>query len=126
MSAPVVAAGGLALALGVAHSVIGGRRVVGPVCARPDLPPLWGSAELMRRTVAFAWHLTSIAWIGAGALLLVFASRLPEQSARLGVRVIAGTFLASAALAFVVSRGRHPAWAVCLAIAAAAWLGARG
>ena len=126
MSASVLLAGGLAIALGLAHSVIGERRVVSRLCARPDVPPLWGSAELMRRTVRFAWHLTSIAWITAGALLLVFAGRLREGSARVGVLVIAGSFLASAALAFVVSRGRHPAWAVCLAIAVAAWLGARG
>jgi hypothetical protein len=126
MSAPVALAGALAIALGLAHSVIGELRVVGPICARPDVPPLWGRAELMRRTVRFAWHLTSIAWITAGALLLVFAGRLLEQTALLGVRVIAASFLASAALAFVVSRGRHPAWVVCLAIAAAAWLGARG
>jgi hypothetical protein len=126
VSASVLLAGGLAIALGVAHSVVGERRVVGPICARPELPPLWGSAELMRRTVRFAWHLTSIAWLAAGALLLVFAGRVPEPTALLGVRVIAASFLVSAVLALLWSRGRHPAWVICLAIAAAAWLGARG
>jgi hypothetical protein len=119
-------AGALAVALGIAHSVIGERRVVSPLCARAELPPLWGSEALMRRTIRFAWHLTSIAWVGAGALLLAFASRPPDPTARLGARIVAGTFAASAVLALLASRGRHPAWIVCLAIAVAAWLGARG
>jgi hypothetical protein len=77
----------------------------------------------MRQTIRFAWHLTSIAWIGCGVLLLVFAPRHAEPTAQLGVRVIAGTFLASAVAAFLWSRGRHPAWAICLVIAVAAWFG---
>jgi hypothetical protein len=116
-------AGILAILLGLAHSYVGERRVVAPLCAREDLPPLWGSASLMRRTIRFAWHLTSLAWIGCGALLLFFARHTGERTAQLGARIIAGTFFASAVAAFLWSRGRHPAWAICLVIAIAAWLG---
>jgi hypothetical protein len=125
MSASVFIAGGLAVLLGIAHSYVGERRVVRTILDRPDLPALWGSAVLMRRTLRFAWHLTSVAWLGAGALLILFAGHLAEPPARLGVLVHGGIFLASAVVAFVGSRGRHPAWAICLAIAAAAWYGAR-
>jgi hypothetical protein len=125
MSAPLVAAGVVSILFGVAHSYVGERRVVGLLCDGPDLPPLWGSVALMRRTTRFAWHLTSIAWVGSGALLLVFARHPAEPSARIGARVIAATFLVSAAAAFLWSRGRHPAWAICLVIAVLAWLGAR-
>jgi hypothetical protein len=38
---------------------------------------------------------------------------------------MAGTFLASALVTLVGSRGRHLAWPVFLAIAAAAWFGLR-
>jgi hypothetical protein len=125
MNASVLIAGVLAVLLGVAHSYVGERSVVRAVVSRPDLPPLWGSAVLMRRTLRFAWHLTSVAWLGAGALLILFAGHLAEPPTRLGVLVHGGIFLASAVVAFVGSRGRHPAWAICLAIAAAAWYGAR-
>jgi hypothetical protein len=125
MSAPLIAAGVLSVLFGVAHSYVGERRVVRFLCGRPDVPPLWGSVALMRRTIRFAWHLTSIAWVGSGALLFLFARHLAEPSARIGARVIAGTFLVSAVAAFLWSRGRHPAWAICLVIAVLAWLGAR-
>ena len=125
MSASVLIAGSLAILLAVAHSYVGERRVVGPVLARSDLPSLWSSLSLMRRTLRFAWHLTSVAWLGAGALLLFLAGRLAEPGARIGVRILAATFLASAIVAVVESRGRHPAWLICLAIAGAAWYGAR-
>jgi hypothetical protein len=125
MSASVFIAGSLAVLLGVAHSYVGERDVVRRILECPDLPPLWGGAVLMRRTVRFAWHLTSVAWLGAGALLMLFAARLVDASARLTVLVLGGIFLASAVVAFVGSRGRHPAWVICLTIAAAAWYGTR-
>jgi hypothetical protein len=121
MSASVLIAGGIAVLLGIAHSFVGERRVVRTILDRPDLPPLWGSTVLMRRTVRFAWHLTSVGWLGAGALLILFAGRMDEPGARLGVLVLGGIFLASAVVAFVGSRGRHPAWVICLAVTAAAW-----
>lgn len=124
MSTLLIAAGVLSILFGVAHSYVGERRVVALLCGRSDLPPLWGSVALMRRTIRFAWHLTSIAWIGSGALLLLFARHPAEPTARIAIRVIAGTFLVSAGIAFLISRGRHPAWAICLAIAVLAWVGA--
>ena len=125
MSALLIAAGVVSVLFGAAHSYVGERRVVEFLCDRPDLPPLWGSVGLMRRTIRFAWHLTSIAWVGSGALLLLFARHPAEPIAQLGVRVIAGMFFASAIAAFLWSRGRHPAWAICLVIAVLAWLGVR-
>lgn len=119
----MIAAGILSILFGLAHSYVGERRIVALLYNRPDLPPLWGSVALMRRTIRFAWHLTSIAWIGSGTLLILFGRHVAEPSVRIGVRVIAGTFLVSACAAFLWSRGRHPAWAICLVIAVAAWFG---
>jgi hypothetical protein len=125
MNALLIAAGVLSILFGLAHSYVGERRIVALLCDRPDLPPLWGSVALMRRTIRFAWHLTSIAWIGSGTLLILFGRHGAEPTVRIGVRVIAGTFLVSAAAAFLWSRGRHPAWAIALVIAVLAWLGVR-
>ena len=67
------------------------------------------------RTLRFVWHLLSVAWI---ALAAIAAS---EGEAAL---MIVGSMLAaSAAIALVVSRGRHFAWALFAVGGAAALLG---
>lgn len=109
----------LAFGLGLAHSVLGERYILTRLFRRP-LPPLFGDDAFTRRTLRFAWHLTTLAWWGMGALLAAYAQGGLDAGARLAVRAVALTFLATAAL----SRGRHLAWVVMLLIAALAWLGA--
>ena len=116
-------AAGLALATGVAHSYLGERYILTRLLRRSDLPRLFGSDLFTRRTLRFAWHLTTLAWWGFAALLIV-AARSPQPLSRPALGgIVAGTFLASAITTLVGSRGRHPAWLVFLAIAAGAWLG---
>jgi hypothetical protein len=92
--------------LAVLHSALGERRLLGPLFAaalpRHALP--LGRA-FTQRTLRFAWHLLSVAWL---ALAWIVAH---EENAAALVPVGA-TLLASGALAFVVSRGRHFAWAL--------------
>ena len=54
--------------LGVAHSVLGERYILVRLFRRTDLPKVLGSEEFTKRTLQFAWHLTSIAWWGMAAL----------------------------------------------------------
>jgi hypothetical protein len=68
----------LSFAVGLAHSVLGERFI---------LMRLPEQATFKARTLRFAWHLTTIAWWGVGAMLVL------------------------------ASRGRHLAWPVFLAIA---------
>jgi hypothetical protein len=105
----------LTFAVGVAHSVLGEKYILMRLFRRPDLPKLFGDTTFTVRTLRFAWHLTTIAWWGIGAMLVLASRGL--LTAGNSPRVIAATMAATAAIILVSSRGRHLAWPVFLAIA---------
>jgi hypothetical protein len=106
----------LIAAIGVAHSYLGERYILIRLFRRNDLPKLFGSSEFTVRTLRFAWHVTSVAWLGLAAVLLLLAHP-PASSQAIGVTV-GVTFLAHSAIAFGGSRGKHYSWIVFLAIGA--------
>jgi hypothetical protein len=108
----------LTFAVGIAHSVLGEKLLLIRLFRRPDLPTLAGSATFAARTLRFAWHITTVAWWGFGAMLLL-ASRdaLTPDNALIALAV---TMLVTAAIILFASRGKHLAWPVFAAIAAAA------
>jgi len=59
----------LVFAVGIAHSVLGEKLILIRLFRRPDLPKLLGDTTFTVRTLRFAWHLTTIAWWGFGAML---------------------------------------------------------
>jgi hypothetical protein len=120
MNAALTVAVVLIIAVGAAHSFLGERYILIRLFRRPDLPRLFGSDVFTKHTLRFAWHLTTVAWLGFAAILWV----LGQGSAHAGIRVVSFVSLLSALLTFVGSRGRHLAWIAFLAIGAAAWLGA--
>ena len=115
----------LILAIGLAHSWLGERYILMRLFRRQNIPHLFGSDAFTKRTLRFAWHLTTVAWFGVAVLLLILASYPFDASARMLSRVIAATFLVSAVVALVGSRGRHLSCAVFLLIASLVWIGAR-
>jgi hypothetical protein len=114
----------LAFAIGAAHSWLGERYILIRLFRSQNLPRLFGSDWFTRRTLRFAWHLTTLAWWGFGAIL-VAATRASATEFRQGaLLIIAVTFFASAVVSAMASRGRHLSWIVFLAIAVlAAWAG---
>lgn len=112
----------LAFGLGAAHSYLGERYILIRLFRRADLPHLFGSDIFTKRTLRFAWHLTTVAFWGLAAVLLVLTG--VGSTASVGT-VIAATFAASGVVTFIGSRGRHLAWPVFLAIAVAAWSATR-
>ena len=125
MSALLATGAGLAFGIGLAHSVLGERYVLVRLFRRRDLPKLFGADTFTRRTIRFAWHLTTLAWWGFAAQMALASGALTEVEPAGEIpllRAIAWTFLASALLGLAVTRGRHLAWPVFLAIAACAWL----
>ncbi len=106
----------LTLAIGIAHSWLGERYILRRLFRREDLPAILGSAEFTKRTLRFAWHITSVAWLGFAAILVLLAH--PPMTPRGVGAVIAATFLLHGAVALVGSRGKHLSWVVFLAIAA--------
>lgn len=100
--------------IGIGHSILGERYILIRLLRRPDLPQIFGSAEFTKRTLRFAWHLTSVAWWGMAALFLLLARQ--SLSASNVMLVLGVTSLASALVTLVISRGRHPAWIVFLIV----------
>jgi hypothetical protein len=117
-------AAGLGMFLGVAHSYLGERYLLTRLFRRDDLPKLGGSAEFTKQVLRFAWHLTSVAWLGFAALLVALSRHDIPSRAALG-QIVASTFGISGLVALLGSRARHPSWVVFLAIALLAWLGTR-
>lgn len=117
-------AASLLVAVGIAHSYLGERYILIRLFRRKDLPKLFGSTTFTTRTLRFAWHITSIAWLGLAAVLVVLAHP-PASSDALGL-VVGCTFLAHAAVALAGSRGRHLSWPVFLAIGIIAIYATRG
>jgi thiamine transporter ThiT len=92
----------LAVAIAAVHSVLGERYILVRLFRKTRLP------TFVSGTLRFAWHITSIAWRGFGAILVLLAR---GDVAGDGVRwAISATFAASAVVALIGSRGRHLAW----------------
>ena len=105
----------LTVAIGLVHSVLGERYILTRLFRR-DLPKLFGSDDFTRKTLRFAWHITTLAWFGiAAVLILVHTGGATNTSI---VLAIAATFALTGLVALVASRGRHLSWIVFGAIAA--------
>jgi len=120
MHTGLLIAAGLTIAIGLVHSVLGERYILIRLFRRDNLPRLFGSDVFTKRTLRFAWHVTSVAWWGLAAVLLLSAGDpVPGEAVR---RAVGVTFLITGVIAAVGSRGKHFAWPVFLAIGALAWL----
>lgn len=100
--------------IGVAHSVLGERYILIRLFRRNNLPKLFGGTEFTVQTLRFAWHITTIAWWGFAAILVLLAS--DSFSLQNLFIVVATTFLTTGIIALVASRGRHFSWPVFLFI----------
>ena len=121
MNSTLLVAAALAVLIGLAHSILGERYILVRLFRRDDLPRLFGSDWFTRRTLRFAWHITSVAWLGFAALLVVVARDATPSTETL-LNVVAVTFLVTAVIAALASRGRHVSWPLFLAIAVLTWL----
>ena len=123
MNVYFVVAAVLIVAIAMAHSWLGERYILIRLFRRQDIPHLLGSDDFTKRTLRFAWHLTTITWFGAAALLVILASVPLDAPTRMLSRTIAIIFLASALVALIGSRGRHLSWVGFLTIAGLVWMG---
>jgi hypothetical protein len=116
----IVAALG-AVGIGLVHSMLGEQGIVKPILKRMDWAGVPPDADFLNRTVRFAWHITTLAWIGLAVILLAPLLGMEGQQA-FAPLTIAATFLVTGIVALVASKGRHLAWIVFFGIAAgAAW-----
>src|SRR3990170_5805876 len=92
MNVSLYVAAFLIAGVSLAHSYLGERYILIRLFRRNDLPKLFGSSEFTVRTLRFAWHITSIAWLGLAAILLLLAHP-PTSPQAIGIAV-GVTFLA--------------------------------
>ena len=116
-------AAALTVVLAAAHSYLGERYLLIRLFRRPDLPKLRGGDAFTKQTLRFAWHITSVAWLGLAALMVAWAGRGGMDRTEAGLT--SAVFAASGLAALLGSRGRHLSWIAFLAIAALVWLGQR-
>ena len=124
MKAWLLIAAVLLLLLGLVHSVLGERYILVRLFRRDNLPRLFGSDVFTKRTLRFAWHLTTVVWLGVAVLLVRMAGGQTLGAPEIG-GTVASTAGVSALVALVGSRGRHPAWIVFLVVAGLVWAGTR-
>lgn len=123
MSNALYLAAFLLLGVAAAHSWLGEKYILTRLFRRENLPELFGSQDFTRNTLRFAWHLTTVAWLGLAAILVLIANNA-LTAANAGL-VIAATFLVHGVAALVGSRGRHLSWPVFLLVGLIAWFATR-
>lgn len=104
----------LVVALALAHSILGEQYILIRLFRLGNLPKLFGSPEFTVRTLRFAWHITTVTWLGLAVLLVQLAQGYgaPNRVAE----TIGWTFIASGVLPLVITRGRHWSWLVLFAV----------
>lgn len=105
----------LAFLIGLAHSVLGERYILIRLFRRGNLPRIFGDDWFTRRTMRFAWHLTTAAWWGFAIMLLALAGDQVDLRQTV-LLIISAVFFLSSLMAAGFSRGKHFAWPVFLAI----------
>jgi CDP-diglyceride synthetase len=113
----------LAVLIGTAHSYLGEQYILARLFRRSDLPQLFGSDTFTKQTLRFAWHLTTIAWIGLASVVLIGVVVPSSEQLSAILKAISITFFISSVVTLATSRGRHFAWIVFLSISVLVWIG---
>jgi hypothetical protein len=108
----LVAAALLTLVTAFTHSYFGERRLIGPLVASNDGVM---SRKLAKQVVRFAWHLTSVLWVGQ-TLLLLRAALIPGYLDPVLIGGIGIIHVAVGLFDGVVTRGKHIGWSMLTAI----------
>lgn len=112
----------LTIIVALIHSVLGEKLIITPVL-RLDLPKISGSDFLTKRTLRFAWHITSLAWLGIAGIFIYGAIHPMTVELSFVIRIMSAMFLVSSIITLITARGRHFAWWVFLLIAILSWMG---
>lgn len=97
---------------GLVHSILGERYILSRLFKRDNLPHLFGSDQFTKGTLRFAWHITTLAWFGFAALLMLN----PDSTAVL--LTVSLVFALSGVLSGFYTKGKHLSWLVFFIISA--------
>lgn len=113
----LISAAAMTIAIGGVHSWLGERRLIGPLLAVGRRQGLLEHSAFARQVLRFAWHLTTLAWWGFGALLIYLSLATLDDESRWILGIVATTFFVTGIAILISSRGRHLAWPAFLLIA---------
>ncbi len=71
MNISLTIGGALVFLLALAHSYLGEKLLLSRLFSRSELPKLLDSRTFARRTLRFAWHLTTVLMVGISATALL-------------------------------------------------------
>ena len=89
---------------GLVHSILGERYILIRLFKRDNLPHIFGSDQFTKGTLRFAWHITTLAWFGFAALLIL----LPES--KILLVTISIIFALSGVFSAYYTKGKHLSW----------------
>lgn len=110
-------AAALTIFIGLAHSYLGEKWLIGPIIAQERLPVPKRSQTFAKQTLRFAWHITSLAW-WAIAGLMIYIHFVPGGALTGFLWMCAILFGITGLIPIIVGKGRHKSWIVFLSIAA--------
>lgn len=110
------AASALCILIGGIHSYLGEKFILIRLFQKKNIPHLFGSDYFTKRTLRFAWHLTTVAWFGFACILYVIAEGT-ENITQVVLHVISAVFFVSGVFSFGFTKGRHLSWLVFWSIA---------
>ena len=123
MNLPLMVAAVLTVLIGIAHSVLGEKLLLGPLFAKGTVTRLLGSTTFARQVLRFTWHLTTVFAFGIAAVVAYLAWWPAHPHAVWILRALAITFAASTLVSLIGARGRHFSWWVFLIISFLLWFG---
>ncbi|MBU2224259.1 MAG: hypothetical protein KKB00_09485 [Gammaproteobacteria bacterium] len=102
----------LLILCGLVHSILGERYILIRLFKRENLPHIFGGDQFTKGTLRFTWHITSLAWFGFAALLVL----LPDS--KILLFTVSVVFAVSGIFSAYFTRGKHLSWLFFWAISA--------
>jgi len=113
-------AAALVFLISFVHSYFGEKKLIGPLLLQESRNAVLEDS-MARIVLRVAWHLTTLAWAGMGAVILLQDSAT-ETNAMI-VHAMGATFALTGLALLITTRARHRAWIVFFAIAGCLWAG---
>lgn len=106
----LLAAAAIIFLVGVAHSWLGEAKLIGPLLAPDTRRGMLAHSEFARNVLRFAWHVTTVAWWGLAAIMIVLVAVPVEAQAKAILIVLVASLFLTGLMVLVIARGRHLAW----------------
>jgi len=100
--------------IGLAHSYLGEKFILIRLFQINNIPKIMGHDWFTKQVLRFAWHLTTVAWWGFAAIMLVVYNEGNNQNSILFI--ISIVFGISGIFALLFSKGKHLSWIVFFTI----------